>query len=325
MNTPCLSAAHLGPDLWFKLELCNPTGSYKDRFIVREMERIAASGAKMVLATSSGNTGAALAAYSARAGVRCVIAVNPNAPQGKVAQMRAHGAVVVRIPGFTVDPAVTDHVMAALRAHSERHGVPLVVSAFRYCPYGMEGVATIADELLDLAPAHVFVPVGGGGLYAAVVRGFARAGRKTKVHAVQPAGCGTVVDAWRAGRREAAPASGTTTISGLSVPIDIDASLALGLLYENGGQGIAVTDDEVLAAQRRLLREEGVFCEPAGATAAAGWLRAVAAGTVDPAERAVCLVTGHGGKDPDSILAAAQLVDSPLVPAAQMEDWLNHA
>ncbi|MBL8239700.1 MAG: pyridoxal-phosphate dependent enzyme [Bryobacterales bacterium] len=315
----------LGSDLWFKLESCNPTGSYKDRFIVREMERIAATGARMVVATSSGNTGAALAAYSARAGVRCVIVAAPEAPEGKLAQMRAHGACVVRVPRFTTDAGVTDEVMAALRAFSEAHGVPLVVSAFRYCPYGMEGVSGIAEELLALAPRHVFVPVGGGGLYAAVVRGFAGARAAVRVHAVQPAGCGTVVDAWRNGARVAAGASGVTAVSGLSVPVDIDATLALGLLRENGGLGIAVEDEEVFSAQRRLLREEGVFCEPAGAAAAAGWLRAVEEGSVDPAERAVCLVTGHGGKDAASIGAAAALVDSPLVAAGAMAGWLREA
>ena len=322
--TPCLPSARLGADLWFKLESCQPTGSYKDRFIVREMERIVAGGAQLVLATSSGNTGAALAAYSARAGIRCVIVVSPEAPVGKVAQMRAHGACVVRVPGFTVDAGVTDRVMAALRACSQEGGVPLVVSAFRYCPEGMAGVSTIADELVALAPKHVFVPVGGGGLYTAVVRGFLAAGLDVRVHAVQPAGCGTVVDAWAARAAVAAPASGTTRVSGLSVPVDIDATLALGLLYENGGQGIAVSDEEVFAAHRRMLSEEGVFCEPAGATATAGWLRAVASGAVDARERAVCLVTGHGGKDPDSI-AAAECVASPVVESADMEAWLRNA
>ena len=323
--TPCLASARLGADLWFKLELCHPTGSYKDRFVVREMERIVAAGAKMVVATSSGNTGAALAAYTARAGVRCVIVVAPEAPAGKLAQMRAHGASVFRVPGFTTDAGVTDRVMTALRSFSEERDVPLVVSAFRYCPFGMDGVSTIADELAALSPRHVFVPVGGGGLYAAVVRGFARIGLPVRVHAVQPTGCGTVVDAWRDGLPAAAIPAGTTRVSGLSVPVDIDATLALGLLYRNGGLGIAVSDDEVFAAQRRLLREEGVFCEPAGAAAAAGWLRAVADGRVDSAERAVCLVTGHGGKDPDSVAAAAEVVPSPVVDVMGMEGWLRNA
>lgn len=315
----------MGPNLWFKLELCQPTGSYKDRFVAREMERVTASGARMVLSTSSGNTGASLAAYSARAGIRCVVLVSPDAPAGKVAQMRAHGACVVRVPGFTTDAALTVRVMTLLRAVCEERGLPLIVSAFRYCPYGMEGVSAIADELATLAPRHVFVPVGSGGLYAAVVRGFARSGTAVQVHAVQPDGCGTVVHAWREGRTEAAPATGATQVSGLSVPMDIDATLALTLLYENGGKGIPVTDEEVFSAHRRMLREEGIFCEPAGATAAAGWLKAVAEGWVDAGERAVCLVTGHGGKDAASIGMAAEQVPSPLVAAEELERWLRNA
>jgi len=316
----------MGRDLWFKLEMCQPTGSYKDRFVAREMERVVASGARLVLATSSGNTGAALAAYSARAGIRCVIVAAPEAPEGKVAQMRAHGACVVRVPGFTTDAAVTETVLAALRRCSEERSVPLVVSAFRYCPYGMEGVEGIAEELAELQPRHVFVPVGGGGLYAAVARGFRRLGLTgVRVHAVQPEGCGTVVDAWADGKKTAAAASGITRVSGLSVPVDIDATLALEWLYETGGVGIAVADEEVMAAQRRLLGEEGVYCEPAGAAATAGWLRAVGEGLVDPEERSVCLVTGQGGKDPESIAAAAELVTSPSVAAADMEAWLRDA
>lgn len=315
----------MGQDLWFKLELCQPTGSYKDRFIEREMERVAASGARMVVATSSGNTGASLAAYSARAGIRCVVLVSPDAPAGKVAQMRAHGACVVRVPGFTTDRALTEGVMRMLRTVCAEKEIPMIVSAFRYCPYGMEGVSAIADELAELAPRHVFVPVGSGGLYAAVVKGFARRGAGVQVHAVQPGGCGTVVDAWREGKREAAPAMGGTEISGLSVPMDIDATLALTLLYENGGKGVAVTDGEVFAAHRRMLCEEGIFCEPAGATAAAGWLRAAEEGWLGAGERCVCLVTGHGGKDTASIGSAAERVHSPLVPAGELEGWIRNA
>jgi threonine synthase len=321
-NTPLVASARIAPALAFKLEYTNPTGSYKDRFIQRELSAYAAAP-PFVLATSSGNTGASLAAYAARAGFRCLICAHPEAPAGKVTQMRAHGATVVRIPGFSLDAAVTAAVFADLDRWRQAQGVPLVVSAFRYCPVGMAGVETIADELAINAPRHVFVPAGGGGLYVAMVRGFTRLGLDVKVHAVQPSGCATVVEAWRKRQAHAELMASTTQISGLSVPSDVDATLALEHLYANGGLGIAVSDEAVWAAQRRLLREEGIFTEPAGAAALAGWLQATEAGLVPRDESAVCLVTGHGAKDNASLEAAAAQVDSPLVAARDLSEFLN--
>lgn len=321
-NTPLVGSARIAPTLSFKLEYTNPTGSYKDRFIQRELNSYAAAP-PFVLATSSGNTGASLAAYAARAGWRCLICAHPEAPTGKVTQMRAHGATVVRIPGFSVDADITTAVFAELDRWRRAHAVPLVVSAYRYCPAGMAGVESVAEELAAHAPKHVFVPVGGGGLYVAMVRGFARLGVNTKVHAVQPAGCATVVDAWRRQQSQADVIASTTRISGLSVPSDIDATLALEHLYANGGLGVAVSDEAVWTAQRRLLREEGIFTEPAGAAALAGWLQTTETGLVAPDESAVCLVTGHGAKDAVSLEAAAAQVDSPLVLAADLSDFLN--
>ena len=303
-NTPCIPSARR-PGLRFKLEQCNPTGSYKDRFIERELALLPAD-CKFVVATSSGNTGASLASFAARAGIRAVIVASPEAPAGKLIQMRAHGAQVMLIPGFTTNPDVTDEVFGVLKSS----GHPLIVSAFLYCPRGMQGVETIAHELPGAQ--NVFVPAGGGGLYAAIVQGFAG---KVKVHAVQPEGCATIVNpAWRFGDPS------TTAVSGLSVPTDIDATLARARLKECGGLGIAVTDDQIFAAQRILLTEEGIYCEPAGATAFAGYL---ASGSQD--EPAVCLVTGHGFKDPASIEAAANRHPAEKMTAGQLQELLRHA
>jgi len=323
-NTPLVPSARIAPALSFKLEFTNPTGSYKDRFIQRELASLR-TRPPFVLATSSGNTGASLAAYAARAGLRCFICAQPEAPAGKLLQMQAHGATVIRIPGFTVDASITAAVFAELEHWRQHYEVPLIVSAFRYCPVGMQGVEAIADELAVPTPQHVFVPVGGGGLYVAVARGFARLGLPTKVHAVQPAGCPTVVAAWQRGLVKASPVSSTTRISGLSVPSDIDATLALEHLRANGGLGLAVSDDDVWAAQDRLLREEGIFAEPAGAAALAGWFSATSQGLINPAESAVCLVTGHGAKDLASLEAAAARTPSPLVDAAGLGAYFDHA
>jgi threonine synthase len=153
-----------------------------------------------------------------------------------------------------------------------------------------------------------------------VVQGF---DGKVRVHAVQPSGCATVVDAWNRRQHAATAVASTTAISGLSVPTDIDATLALTRLYECGGRGIAVSDAEVFDAQRAMLSTEGIYCEPAGATAFAGYRRAKADGWIGEGETAVCLVTGHGFKDPASIEKAAATHESPLIESAGVRDLIE--
>lgn len=327
-NTPCIQSASLKKPvdgrLFFKLESVNPTGSYKDRFVAAEVERILRLGARSCMATSSGNTGSSLAAYCARYGLQCLVLVNQDAPSGKLAQMQAHGAQVIRVPGFVVDAQVTSSVFSLLQELSAQKDVPFVVSAFRYCPEAMQAVEEISIELLPFAPDHVFVPVGGAGLYSAVVQGFVRAGRKLpRVHAVQPVGCLTLVAGYLSGADEIRNIQSTTRISGLSVPGDIDASRGLRLLRQCKGSGLAVTDEEVFSAQRELMSHEGIFCEPAGATAFAGWKQAAMQGWIAAGETSVCLVTGHGFKDPVSVDNLASAHPSLSIAASQLPNFLQ--
>jgi threonine synthase len=299
-----------GSRLLFKLESCNPTGSYKDRFVATEVDRMIKAGVHTCIGTSSGNTGSSLATYSARYGLKCVVIVNQDAPKGKLVQMQAHGARVVRIPGFVSDAGITSTTLALLQELSEHYFVPLVVSAFRYCPEGMHGVQRIASELSAANPDHIFVPVGGAGLYSAIVQGFIERQRELpRIHAVQPEGCLTLVASYLNNTSEIRSVHSTTRISGLSVPTDLDASRGLRLLHKCNGTGIAVSDAEVFSAQRTLVEREGIYCEPAGATAFAGWIRAIRDGMIGDAESSVCIVTGHGFKDPASI---SQLVGENL-------------
>lgn len=313
-KTPLVASEHARRDLglrrvFFKLENCNPSGSYKDRFVAAEVQRLLQRGRRSCIATSSGNTGSSLASYCARYDIRCVIVVNEAAPAGKLMQMQAHGACIFRVKAFGTSPEVTESVFQCLSRISQECSSPLVVSAFRHCPEGMAGVESIADELRRQRRRvhhHVFVPVGGGGLFSAICRGFERQGGTCpRVHAVQSKGCSTVVAAFERGDNEIRPVESTTRVSGLAVPFDIDASLALRYLRQFGGQGFAVEDSEIFDAQRWLLKEEGIFAEPAGATALAGLRKAAEQGIVGKNETAICLVTGHGFKDPDSIRKAA--------------------
>ncbi len=318
-NTPLVESVHIGPALgmrrlMFKLESCNPTGSYKDRFVAAEVARLLRTGATSCVATSSGNTGSSLAAYCARYGLTCAIAVNQSAPAGKLQQMQAHGARIIRVRDFVSDPRITQRVFADLYQFSVARNAPLVVSAYRHCPEGMAGVESLGHELADFA-AHVFVPVGGGGLFTAVARGI---GDRARVHAVQPARCSTVAAAFIRGDDEIRPVHSTTRISGLAVPFDIDASLALRYLRACRGQAFAVDDEEVFEMQRAMLAHEGIYCEPAGAAAIAGVRRALDRRIVRRDEPVVCIVTGHGFKDPDSIAEAAAGHPDRVVEPAQL-------
>ena len=134
-----------------------------------------------------------------------------------------------------------------------------------------------------------------------------------RIHAVQPEGCPTVLDAFANSREDIRPVESTTRISGLSVPFDIDASLALRLVRKHHGMVLGISDEEVFEAQRMLLRTEGVYAEPAGAASFAGYRKAVASGAINPEERAVCIVTGSGFKDLSSIREASIGLESPTV------------
>jgi len=142
------------------------------------------------------------------------------------------------------------------------------------------------------------------------------------VPAVQPAGCSTVVAAWEQGSDTIQPVSSTTCISGLSVPFDIDASLALQHLRQSNGLGLTVSDGEIYECQRLLFEKEGIFAEPAGATALAGLCQALRDGQVDPSEPMVCLVTGSGFKDPESVAAAAGKRSELLLAPEDLPDYL---
>lgn len=319
-GTPLVESRRIAAGLYFKLETTNPSGSYKDRFIAAELTQVLAEGKRACVATSSGNTGSSLAAYCARYAMPCVILVNADAPSGKLMQMQAHGAVLLRIRDFVTSPAVTEAVFAELLRFRETGQAALVVSAFRYCPVGMQGVKGIAREIVeDLSDVeHVFVPAGSGGLFAGVCEEMGRIAPGVKVHAVQPSGCGTIVDAYREGRDWVQPVESTTRISGLSVPFDIDGSLALRMLKDYGGMALGVSDEQVFAAQREMLKLEGIYSEPAGATALAGYRVALELGLVRREQKSVCLVTGHGFKDPASIEVVARETAGREVTAAEL-------
>ena len=306
-------------NLYFKLEPANPTGSFKDRFGAAAISQLLAIQAEspLCLGTSSGNTGASLAAYSAAAGIPCILAIVDTAPQAKLSQMLAYGAKLVRIRGFGTDPDCTEEIVSGLQNLANELNAPCQISAYSYSPFGMAGVQTIALEIADQLPIgvdHVFCQAGGGGLTLAVARGFSSINHPASIHCVQPEGNDTIATPLRIGANQAHACQCTTKVSGLQVASVIDGHETLTACRASGGNGHVVNDEDVFEIQKHLASEEGIFAEPAGAVSVAGAVQAAKSGEMDPESTIVCLVTGSGFKDASSI---DRMIKNQEVPFAE--------
>jgi threonine synthase len=292
-NTPLLPAPRLservGAEVWLKVEGANPTGSFKDRGMTVAISKAVEEGAKAVICGSTGNTSASAAAYAARAGLTCAVLIPEGyIALGKLAQALIHGARVLQIR------ANFDVALDIVRELGETAPVTVVNSIN---PYRIEGQKTGAFEIVDVlgdAPDVHCIPVGNAGNITAYWKGYREyqdAGRVTRLPRMmgfQAAGAAPIV----AGH----PIDNPETIA-TAIRIGRPASWygATAAASESGGGIHAVTDTEILEAYRYLAREESVFCEPASAASVAGLCRyGVPAGS-----RVVCVLTGHGLKDPD--------------------------
>lgn len=333
-NTPLIRSRSIGPsaglnNLWFKVETSNPAGSFKDRMGAAAISHMLATKKTRCIATSSGNTGSALSAYCAAAGIECHIAVVETAPESKLHQMMAYGANVFRVRGFGLDPDLTAETFQRLDQIASREDSAIQVSSYIYSPEGMTGVETISHELARQAKqqgqsiARVFCQAGGGGLCVAVARGFAsliRTGRletSPAVDCVQPEGNDTMAGPLRDGAEQAHECVCTTKVSGLQVPVVNDGHLVVTECRATGGTGHVVTDEYVWQTQSRLAREEGIFSEPAGAVALAGALKAAHNGELNSDDMLVCLVTGSGFKDGESV---TRMLDNTPCPMLDLEE-----
>ncbi len=329
-NTPLVRSKSIGPSLgiphlYFKLENLNPTGSYKDRFASVLVGEMIDRGQKTCMATSSGNTGAALAAYTAAAGIACIILVVDGAPLPKLRQMQLYGAQLLMIRDFGKSAEVTEGVFTALQELSNRYNLPLPISAYKFCPEGMRGVETLAHEVVDSlgGQGEIFVPAGGGGLTLAVANGVLSRKGDYKVHCVQPEGNDTIASSLRDGTAARPVSRSTTSVSGLQVANVLDGQEVIGACTQSGGTGYVVSDENVFRWHRELAMKEGIFSEPAGAVALAGLEEAVRKGEADANGRYICLVTGSGFKDMAAVETRFSLPDVNALPAEQAIDHLN--
>ena len=313
-DTPLIKSREIGKqlglkNLYFKLETVSPTGSYKDRFAAFAISHMFMEGKKLCIATSSGNTGAALSAYCATAKIRCVIAVVDGITQAKTQQMLSYGAELYEIKNFGKDPQVTENTFELIRKQGDSENASLQISAYKFSPIGMTGVQSIAFELEEQLQTinHIFCPAGGGGLTLSVARGFEillklkKIEHFPRIHCVQPLGNDTMASAIRKELNGGKEVQCETEISGLQVPNLLDADAVITHLKNRNGQGHLVHDEFVFTVQKKLASEEGIFSEPAGATALAGLYEAVKRDEVDANDHIVCLVTGSAFKDTISL------------------------
>ncbi len=308
-NTPLLPAPRLservGANVYLKYEGLNPTGSFKDRGMTLAISKALEEGAKVVVCASTGNTSASAAAYAARAGLTCAVLIPEGyIALGKLAQALIHGARVLQVRGNF------DMALAIVRDLGERAPVTVVNSVN---PHRIDGQMTGAFEVVDAlgdAPDLHCIPVGNAGNITAYWKGYRRyqdAGRASKLPVMlgfQAAGAAPLVE----GRDIEFP---ETVATAIRIGKPASGYGALAAAAESGGGIHAVTDEEILAAYRFLAAEESVFCEPASAASVAGLLRVGA----PEGARVVCVLTGHGLKDPDT--AIGQIA----VPAAVDADY----
>lgn len=316
LPAPCLGA-ELGIELFLKLEGLNPTGSFKDRGMTMAVSKGVEEGATAVICASTGNTSASAAAYAGRAGIRSIVIIpEGKIAAGKLAQAITHGAEVLSITGNF------DQALAIVREIVTRFPVQLVNSIN---PYRLEGQKTGAFEVVDDlgdAPDYLAIPVGNAGNITAYWNGFNEYRQKglcqglPRMLGFQAAGAAPLV----LGHPVAEPETIATAIR-IGNPARGDE--ALGAARDSGGLIDAVTDDEILAAYHLVAEKEGTFCEPASAASLAGVISKRRAGVIEDGACVVCVLTGHGLKDPDTAITTGKGIRQAAAGIDQVVEMLG--
>lgn len=312
-NTPLIPMPRLsrefGCELFIKFEGLNPTGSFKDRGMTAAISEAVGRGAQTVICASTGNTAASAAAYAARAGLRSIVLI----PEGKVAAGKlagaiAYGAEVIQIQGSF------DDALSLVVEITQKTPIALVNSIN---PYRVEGQKTAAFEICDVlesAPDWLCLPVGNAGNITSYWAGFKQYQKGLpRVLGVQAAGAAPLV----LGRPVDKP---ETIATAIRIGRPARGEQALEAAQESNGRIIAVSDEEILSAQK-ILAGEGVWVEPASAAGLAGLIAESARGAFDArGKRIVAVCTGHGLKDPSIITESFK---SPKIIPANYEALID--
>ena len=299
----------LGVKLYVKVEGSNPTGSFKDRGMSVGITKALELGVDTVGCASTGNTSASLAAYAARAGLRCIVILpSGKVALGKLAQAMFHGAEVISVEG-NFDEAL--EVITALALDGKIYLLNSVN------PFRLEGQKSIGFEIVDdlgwKSPDRIILPVGNAGNISAIWKGvneFYEADfikDLPRMTGIQAEGSAPIVNAVRRGAEDIIPVENPETIAtAIRIGAPVSALKALRAIYDSDGLAETVTDDEILYSQKLLARSEGIGVEPASAASIAGLRKLVETGEIDKGEEIVCIVTGHLLKDPNTAINACK-------------------
>ena len=317
-STPLLYACELserlGVEAWLKIEGANPTGSFKDRGMTCAVSGALRDGSTAVVCASTGNTAASAAAYAARARMTCAVIVpDGKIARGKLAQAVIHGARVIGLRGNF------DEALRLVRELSANHPIALVNSVN---PLRIEGQKTAAFELIEaLGPDRpldaLSIPVGNAGNITAYWKGFTESAgeleRMPRMLGFQAAGSAPLVLGHPVEQPE-------TLASAIRIGDPARGDEALSAVAESGGAINSVTDDQILEAYRFLASRDGVFCEPSSAASVAGL---IAHGVPEGVERIVCVLTGHGLKDPETAIDVGDgiIACEPDLAAVEAAVW----
>jgi threonine synthase len=297
--TPLTSLMIDGVPITVKLDSQNSTGSFKDRGVAAMISALKQLGATHAIEDSSGNAGASVAAYAARAGMQCTIFAPAHASPGKLAQAIAYGAEVRLIEGKREDVATAAMDAAATTPNA-------TYASHNWHPLFIEGVKTWAfeawEQLGGVAPDAVVVPAGSGSLVLGAGLGFEELRRGgaieklPRIYAAQPAACAPVVVAMKTGAADTVRFDSRPTLAeGASIAEPIRGREVLAALRQTGGDAIAIDEHEIGAA-RELAARQGIYVEPTSALVVAGTRALLASGAIGRHETVVMIITGHGLK-----------------------------
>jgi threonine synthase len=299
-NTPLIKANYLsnltGCQVYLKYEGMNPTGSFKDRGMTLAISKAKENHSKAVICASTGNTSASAAAYAAKAGLDCVVII----PKGKIALGKLSQAIMHGARVFEVDGNF-DQALDLVRALGDQYPVEIVNSIN---PFRIEGQKTGAFEICDelgAVPDYHAIPVGNAGNITAYWKGYKEYFGANKISSLpkmigfQAEGAAPIVRGHKIDNPE-------TLATAIRIGNPASWRSAEAAAEESGGSIGIVTDGEIVDAYKMIAGQEGVFCEPASAASVAGVIKQVKAGTISEGSVVVCILTGHGLKDPDNAI-----------------------